>query len=255
MASFFPACPGAGGASLSREVSEALVLWGVDFSETSRIYTLLTPTRGRIACIAKGVRRKNSPLASVLDSMNHVEVVYAWKEGRQVQTLTEAALLHGFETLKADFERAAYAAFPVEIATKVARENDPAPLLFQTLLDGLHGLEAWAGSIPAQVLWQAIRLLTVEGYAPALDTCCHCGEALVEAAGFRYDGGATCLRCPADRRLAPERWKQLKTMAREACPAELDYNQELFHLIRHYAARQLDCEFRSVRVLNELFPQ
>ena len=79
---------------MAQEKAEALVLRGVDFSETSRIITFLSPERGLLTCIAKGVRRKGSPLASVLDTFNHVELVYYWKEGRGVHTLGEASLLH-----------------------------------------------------------------------------------------------------------------------------------------------------------------
>lgn len=241
---------------MSREVSQALVLWGVDYSETSRIFTLLTPGRGRISVIAKGVRRKNSGLASLLASLNHIELVYLWKEGRQVQTLTDCSLLHGFEALKADLERGSYAAFPLEVAAKVAGENDPSEALFSTVLQGLHALEAWRGVAPLHAIWQVWQVLRVAGFAPSLDVCAHCGGPLGHGCGFRYDSGAACVECAADRRLAPETLGALRLLlAEDACPVDIDYNQELFQLTRHYAARQVESDFRSVRVLNELFPQ
>ena len=55
---------------VSQEKTEAIVLRGVDFSESSRIVTFLSPERGRLTCIAKGARRKNSGVSAVLDTFN-----------------------------------------------------------------------------------------------------------------------------------------------------------------------------------------
>ena len=64
---------------MSQERTEAIVLRGVDFSESSRIVTLLSPDRGRLVCMAKGVKRPKSQLAGLLDTFNRLEVVYYWK--------------------------------------------------------------------------------------------------------------------------------------------------------------------------------
>ena len=244
---------------LPREVTEALVLWGVDYSETSRILTFLTPGRGRVSGMVKGVRRKNSPLAAVLDTLNHVELVYLWKDGRQVQTVTDASLITGFAGIRADLERSAYASFPVEVAARAAHENDPSEGLFAVLMRGLRSLERWPGSVPVHALWQVWQVLKAAGFAPSLEVCCHCGLGLPgdqAGYGFRYDGGVACARCPADRRITGAQLVALRLLAAEdAGPGTIDYNHELFYLTRHYAGRQLESDFRSVRVLNELFPQ
>ncbi|HNT88720.1 MAG TPA: DNA repair protein RecO, partial [Candidatus Hydrogenedentes bacterium] len=96
---------------MPQERTEAVVLRGVDFSESSRIVTFLTPDRGRVACLAKGARRKNCPYAAALDTFNRVELVYYWKDGRNVQTLGEAALLDAYPGIKGDLEKSVYAAF------------------------------------------------------------------------------------------------------------------------------------------------
>ena len=118
---------------MPQEKTEAVVLRGVEFSETSRIVTFLTPRRGRVACIAKGARRKGSPMAAVLDTFNRVDMVYYRRQGRQVQTLAEAALLDGFPGLKGDLDRSLFAAIPLEIAFRVAHENEPSEALYAAL--------------------------------------------------------------------------------------------------------------------------
>lgn len=240
---------------MSQEKSDALVLRGVDFSETSRILTLLSPQRGRLACMAKGARRKNSAFGPVLDTLNRIEAVYLWKDGRQVQTLTEASLLNGFPGIKGDLERSAFAAFPLELAAKVAHENEPSEALYDTLLRGMECLDQWPGDARAHVVWQVFQLMAAAGFAPALDHCARCGGAMEGRLGFSFEGGLTCGRCPADRTLSTEQQQTLRQLneAEDHCPPVND-SAWLFQLARNYAARQLDADFRSVRVLNELFP-
>jgi len=239
---------------VSQEKTEAVVLRGVDFSETSRIITFLTPHRGRMACLAKGVRRKNSPLGAALDTFNRVELVYYWKEGRHVQTLADAALIDGFAGIKAHLERSAYAGFPLELAYKVAHENEPSEELYAVLVHGLKQLSAWVGDARTHVDWQVMRLVQAAGFAPVLDQCVQCGSLLLDTPGFSYAGGAVCRACTSDRRLTTEEFIALRAMAEavEGCPCE-QAPAGVFHVLRYYAARHLETDFRSVRVLEDMF--
>ena len=239
---------------MGQETTEALVLRGVDFSETSRIVTLLTPERGRVACMAKGVRRANSPLAPVLDTLNRVEVVLFWKDGRDIQTLAEATLLDRYTVLRADVERSSWAAFPLELAGKVAHENEPSTLLYATLRTGL---EQWVpGQVPARThaCWMVARLLGVAGFAPELGLCSHCGEDVRGACGFSLDSGIVCAACRGERRLSEGAVETLRYLfsAEDACPV-VQVRQEVFQALRAYAARQLETDFRSTRVLQDMF--
>jgi len=243
-----------GAAPVGQETTEALVLRGVDFSETSRIVTLLTPARGRVACMAKGARRANSPLAAVVDTLNRVEVVLFWKDGRDIQTLAEATLLDRYSVLRGDIERASWAAFPLELAGKVAHENEPSTLLYATLRTGL---EQW---VPGQVTarthacWMAARLLGVAGFAPELGACSHCGDDVRGACGFSLDSGIVCPACRGERRLSQAAVETMRALFSEEddCPAVV-VGQEVFQALRAYASRQLETDFRSARVLQDMF--
>jgi DNA repair protein RecO (recombination protein O) len=241
-------------ALVSQERTEAVVLRGVDFSETSRIVTLLTPDRGRFACIAKGARRKSSPLAAVLDTLNRVEIVFYWRDGREVQQLGEATLLDGFAPIKHHLEKSTYAAFPLEVASKVAHENEPSQHLYATLVRGFERLANWPGDVQAHACWQVIQLLSVAGFEPALDACALCGGAISEMPGFSYEGGVTCPACRNDRRLTKEEYACLVALARarETCPSTKDV-KEVYRALCGYAVRQLETDFRSTRVIDQMF--
>lgn len=246
---------------MPQEKSEAVVLRGVDFSESSRIVTFLTPARGRIACIGKGARRKNSGLAGVLDTFNRVELVYYWKEGRQVHPLAEATLTDGFPALRTSLERSCFAQWPVELAYRVARENEPSESLFHALTEGLAGLSQWPGSARLHACWQVLRLLDASGFAPSTEVCARCGGPVAEGRfGFALEGGVTCGACPADRALTRAGHHLLCGLkeAVSACPAGFieqpeAAERELFDTLAAYAAYQLESDFKSVRVLKQVF--
>lgn len=238
---------------MSQERTEALMLRGVDFSETSRIVTFLTPHRGLVACMVKGVRRAKSPLASSLDTMNRVEAVLYWKDGRSVQLLTEAALLDDFSGIKGNLDKVTLAAFPLEIALRTAHENEPSEALYETLVRGLESLESWSGLPKAHCCWQVLQLLMVSGFQPALEACAHCGGALSAAPRFAYDGGAVCEQCPGDRRLTADEFNALTQMQAQAdaCPDVTAIGNTL-SVLRYFAGRQLETDFRSMRVIDQL---
>ncbi len=239
---------------MSQERTEAVVLRGVDFSETSRIVTFLSPDRGRMACMAKGAKRKKSPFAGLLDTFNRLELVYYWKDGRDVQTLGEGSLLDGYPSLKGDLGRVTYGAFPLEVAYKAAHENEPSQALFEVLVRGLEGLEAWQGDARTHCCWQVFGLLSAAGFEPALDACVECGASVSASPSFSYTGGVVCGRCPSDRKLSAAEYDALRAMAQgvDACPP-LEAGKNIFALLRHFAARQLESDFRSVRVIEQMF--
>ena len=241
---------------MPQEKTEAVVLRGVDFSETSRIVTLLTPDRGKIACMAKGARRKNSALGPVLDTLNRVELVYYWKDGRAVQTLAEAQLLDSFRAVKTDLERNALVAFPLEIVYRVAHENDPSDELYAALVYGLQQLNKWTGDPWWHVSWQSWQLLRAAGFEPEVGCSIHTGAAITGTPLFSMEGGVTQTATANTRRLTESQWQGLKILSKfESCPLAMPEEattRALFYLLADYVRHQLECDFRSVRVIREL---
>jgi len=234
---------------VAQERSEAIVLRTVDFSETSRIVTFLTPQRGRLACMAQGARRPKSKFAALLDTFNRVEIVYLWKGERGVQTLTDASLLDGFGRIKRDLDKCLYAAFPLELAYKSAHEDAPAEELFACLTEGLRGLDSWTGDAGMHACWTAMRMLRIVGYEPELSRCVLTGEPLPDAPGFVYRGGATRRTSGVDVRLTAASFAMLRALADEAqCPAGA-LDRSIFDMIAAYAAHHLESDFRSARVI------
>lgn len=234
------------------EHSEAVVLRGVDYSQTSRIVTFLAPHRGRLACIAKGVRRPRSGQAAALDTFNRVDIGYVWKDSRAVQTLTECAVVEGFDALKSDLDRSTHASVAIEIALRVAHENEPSEPLYAALVDGLGDLAAGRGPVSAIACRVVLRLLAAAGFAPTVDACCFTGRPVSGAAGFSFDGGVTAQRDRADRSLTESEVTLLRQLAGTGPVVENADATPLLKVLCTYAERQLDITLRSARVLEQL---
>ncbi len=237
---------------MPQERAEAVVLRGVDFSETSRIVTFLTPARGKFACMASGARKTKGGLGATLDTLNRLELVYYWKDGRHVQKLGEATLLDGYRLIKGHFEKALYAALPLEFVYKVAHENEPSETLYATLVNGLESLTGWEGDVRAHTCAHVLALLRAAGFAPTLKHCAVCGSEVTRAGGFSYDGGVTCAACPSDVRLNVGDHATLVRMAESWPRGPIGAASEaVYRLVRNYASRQLDTDFKSVRVIDQ----
>ena len=221
---------------MAYERTEAVVLRKVDFSETSRIVTFLTPDRGRMACMARGARRKGSPLAAALDTFNRCELTYAWRDSRQVQNLIEAHVIDGFELVKRDVLRMAAASFVLETALHAAHENNPAPELYDALVSGLSCM-ATSAVAPLTCAAQSVYgLLQAAGHAPDGDE----------------EGQFLCMRALT----TPERAEVKQALVRMAAGKPLPQDHEpgrLLRFLHEYAANQFETGYKSFAFLRSLF--
>jgi len=234
------------------EHTEAVVVRGVDYSQTSRIVTFLTPRRGRVACMVKGARRPGSAASAALDTFNRAEIGLIWKDSRSVQTLTDCAVIDAYPGLKTDLDKSACGAVALEVASKTVHDNEPSEALFAALVQGLEGLAAWTGPAELYTCRMLLRLLAAAGFAPVLDRCCTTGAPLRGACGFSLDGGLTLAGPKMDCDLTSAEVALMQALAGEdACPSE-GGGAKLLNVLCAYTERQMDITLRSARVLDQL---
>lgn len=156
---------------MSLHTDEAIVLQSYDTGETSSAVRVLTPARGRGSLMAKGLRRKGSRLAGVLQPLARVQVVYHHREGAEMGTLRDASPLGGGGApLQADLERFALGCLLAEAAAESVEEGQPAEHPYGLLVDALAALSPSAARHPSSVAARALlRLLGLAGFEPAID--------------------------------------------------------------------------------------
>jgi DNA repair protein RecO (recombination protein O) len=171
---------------------QGIILRSYPFGEADRVVIALSPNHGKLRMVAKGVRKTKSRFGGRLEPFTHVDLVLY--EGRNLDTITQVAILEGFPTLRSDLDRVLAAGTMVETVDAVAQEGESAIRLFLVLQRGLRALEA-APAHADLITAFLLKAADVVGFAPALDMCAACGgrENLLR---FSFAaGGTVCEDC------------------------------------------------------------
>ncbi|MBM3695297.1 MAG: DNA repair protein RecO [Actinobacteria bacterium] len=171
---------------------QGIVLRSYSFGEADRVVVLLSPNHGKVRAVAKGVRKTSSRFGGRLEPFTQVDVVLY--EGRELDTITQVAIIEAFPRLRGDLERVLAAGTMVEVIDAVSQEEEGAVRAFLLLQRGLRSLEA--GPLhPDLVTAFLLKAAEVVGVAPGLDECAGCG-AREGVTRFSFAaGGALCERC------------------------------------------------------------
>lgn len=169
----------------------------VDVGEADRVVRLLSAEAGRVAVLARGVRRSVKRFGGVLDLASPVEVTV--RQGRgELAEVVEARLRHAWSTTRTDLHRLALATHACEVTSMLAGEHQAEPRLFG-LLDTALAVVDGAADPPGRCFRWGLELkaLAFAGLRPHLDACAVCeapweGEPLVCSAEA---GGALHRRC------------------------------------------------------------
>ncbi len=180
--------------------TDALVLHAFDYLETSRILRLATREFGVQSVLARGARRSSQRFGTALDLFAEGVAQLDLRPGRELQTLSSFEVLRVRPGLASDMGRFTAASALSECVQRLVIEEH-APVAFDIVRLALDGLaEADADRVvPLTVgaLWELVAEL---GFAPALETCASCHEALPAGDGAPFShaaGGALCARCAA----------------------------------------------------------
>jgi len=171
---------------------QGIVLRSYPFGEADRVVVLLSPNSGKIRTVAKGVRKTKSRFGGRLEPFTHVDLVLY--EGRNLDTITQVAVLEPFPRLRSDLDAVVAAGTMVEAADAVAQEDESSIRLFLLLQRGLRALESGAVG-PDLITAFLLKLAEVVGVAPSLVQCASCGR-LEDLHRFSFGGGGVvCDRC------------------------------------------------------------
>ncbi|MGH2724847.1 MAG: DNA repair protein RecO [Actinomycetota bacterium] len=171
---------------------QGIVLGSIKLGEADKIITVLTQGSGKVRAVAKGIRRTQSKFGARLEPFTHVNLLLY--RGRNLDTVTQAEIIHPFRALREDFELFSAGEAMLEATDKVAEEHEKNVRLFLLLLQGLRALET-APADPAAVAEAfLLRLLNLSGFAPSLTACAVCGSTPVGRFS-PSQGGAVCEGC------------------------------------------------------------
>lgn len=178
--------------------TEAIVLRYRRLGEADRIVSLLTPHRGKVDVVARGVLRARSKLAGHLEPGTRLEVALA--AGRSMDIVTQAHALDSFRAVRDDLDRLSTAMYLLELADRMTVEHADAHAVYVHLH---HALVRLARGDGLQIVARTyeLALLDATGFRPEFTVCLGCGEP-VEASRASWsplEGGVYCRDCAGRR--------------------------------------------------------
>jgi DNA repair protein RecO (recombination protein O) len=162
--------------------SECIILRRTNYGEADRIINFITPARGKMSAIAKGVRRPKSKLAGGLELFAVCDVTFV--EGRsELAVVTSARLKQFFGNILKDYDRMQCAYECVKQINRVT-ETVSEPEFYNLLSNSLAALDDLAINWQLTELCFKLQLQSLLGHSLNLATA---KDSSKLEAGKNYD--------------------------------------------------------------------
>jgi DNA repair protein RecO (recombination protein O) len=147
---------------------QGLILRTRPLTETSLIVQWLTPDAGRIATVAKGARRSNSPFRGKLDLFYLADFSFARSRRSELHTLREVLLRATHTPLRENLEYLQQACYCAALVEQTTETETPLPIMFRLMLDLLDYLPQQLPQ-PQTIFTFELKLLNELGLTPDLE--------------------------------------------------------------------------------------
>lgn len=171
---------------------EGIISYTKDYSESSKLVTIITPKYGVINVMAKGSKKIKSSLRSVTDKLTYGIFHINYKKDK-LSNLYEVDLIDNFKNIKKDIEKISYAVYLVDLATQVMKQNNSADIYF-LLIETLKKIdEGYSPLVLTNIL--EFKYLGYLGVSLEVDSCSICGTNLDIKTISLESGGYLCASC------------------------------------------------------------
>jgi len=169
--------------------TQGIILSRTDFGEADRILNFLTPDQGKVAGIAKGVRKSKSKLAGSIELFSVSDLSFI-KGKSDIHTIISARLVTHYDNIVKELERTNVAYEAIRLVNK-ATEDNPEPAYFNMLRLAFAALDDLSQDPKITEQWLKMQLIKLAGHSPNLKTDCS-GEKLSEGKNYKFDFDDMC---------------------------------------------------------------
>ncbi len=154
--------------------TRGIVLREVSYQEQDKLLTVLTEDYGKLTVKAKGAKSTRNTMKAAYQIMAYSEMTLLEQHGHYV--VTEAGTKELFSELQGDIELLSLASYFLQVTETVAQEEDPEPELLSLLLNTLYALGKLRKPQSLVKTVFELRLCSIIGFLPALESCGYCGK-------------------------------------------------------------------------------
>lgn len=188
---------------------KGIVVKDTNYSESSKILSVLTETHGLISVISKGCRNYKSKLGSVSSKLVYGYFYISYKEDG-LSVLSEVDVINEFKSIKTDLIKIGYTSYLIDLARQVMKQNQKKEV-FNILEDSLIKIENnFSSDIITNIA--EVKYLSFLGVKPIFDKCASCGSTLDIITINSDAGGYICKNCFSDEFIADSKTLKLLRM-------------------------------------------
>lgn len=143
--------------------SEAFVLNGFRYGESSKIITLYSKEFGKFNAIVKGVRNVKARQSGVYENMNLINVFLNKKDSRSLQVISKADIINSFNGTKSELDKLAIGYNMLEILNKTSEEYDTSHNAFVLLKSVFGYLDKAKTNFGFVLLYYMYKLSYIQG--------------------------------------------------------------------------------------------
>jgi DNA repair protein RecO (recombination protein O) len=143
--------------------SEAVILAKHNYSEADAILILFSKNMGKLALVAKGVRKLSSRKRGSLEIFNFIK--FSAVRGKNLDVITEAEVIKNYSPIRRNLKKASLAFYFMEVVGRISRDGEANLELFNLLLEFMGRVEEQS-TLRSLRLEFIHKLLVISGFWP-----------------------------------------------------------------------------------------
>jgi len=237
---------------------EAIVLRQYPLADSDSIVVMFGPKLGKIRVVARGIKKPRSRLSGCLEPLNHIQISFYEREGRDLGKVQQAELIHSYSGKNDSLNHIFTFAYFTELIHTITQDKQANPVLFRLLLASLKAGENRVPIAPL-ICYFETWILKISGLYPNYAYCSDCGKYVKELGFFTrtQDGLARCSDCAerSDIFIGPAASQALQAMMMHSPEdfSTLSIDKEAFEqvekLTQGLLGMQMDVPMKSYKIL------
>ncbi|MCB9757246.1 MAG: DNA repair protein RecO [Candidatus Omnitrophica bacterium] len=179
--------------------TEGIVLKTFDLRETSRIAIFFTKEYGKVGGVLKGIRKDHKKFGSSVDRFSVNDIVYYQYRNSDLHLISHCDLKSYYYPIRQDLKKSLAASYILELVNLIMPSEEKNVKIYRLMLDFLESLQSVESRDSSLLVhFFQIKVLSLSGFKPHLDTCLKCKKTIIEKARFSLrEGGLVCWDCAA----------------------------------------------------------
>jgi DNA repair protein RecO (recombination protein O) len=141
---------------------EGIVIKRINIGEADKLITFFTKQKGKVVCLAKGIRKIFSKRAPSLELFNQVSMYVV--KGKSLDLIAEVKTLHNFSGLQKKLTLLSNVYYLIELIDRLTAENQENRHIYQLLLATLEQINKQQKVEENQIIEFQTELLTNLGF-------------------------------------------------------------------------------------------